>query len=70
LVWNKAPFLFRSEVVPIDRVIGERQARPGEVKRLGEVVSVTEIASDDATIEVAARAEDRALLTAPAAWPA
>jgi hypothetical protein len=69
LLWNKAPFLFRSEVVPVDRVVGERQAQPGEVKRLGDEVYVIELASGDTTIEVAARAEDRVVLTEPFGRP-
>jgi hypothetical protein len=37
LVWRKAPFLFRSDLVAVDALTGtERAAKPGEVKRLGD----------------------------------
>jgi hypothetical protein len=64
-VWSKAPFLYRTEEVPVDRLTGERQARAGEVKRLGDSPIVIEFASAGATIEVAARSEHRALVTGP-----
>jgi hypothetical protein len=34
--WNKAPLMFRSELVAVDPLSGERQAHDGEVKRLGD----------------------------------
>src|SRR5215217_5323386 len=36
LVWTKAPFLFRNELVPVDALDQQRSADPGEVKRLGD----------------------------------
>ena len=37
LVWTKAPFLFRNELVVADSLAeGARTAKPGEVKRLGK----------------------------------
>jgi hypothetical protein len=63
LVWSKAPFLFRDELVPIDRLSGEREARTGEVKRLGDTPVVMQFASGAAEIEVSARAENCALVT-------
>ena len=37
LVWTKAPFLFRNDLVLVDSLIaGPRPAKPGEVKRLGK----------------------------------
>jgi hypothetical protein len=63
LVWSKAPFLFRDELVPMDRLSGERQARPGEVKRMGDTPVVLTFASGHAEVEVSARAEHRALVT-------
>jgi hypothetical protein len=65
LVWSKTPFMFRNELVPVDRLLGERPARPGEVKRLGEAPLVVEFESGGARIEVTARAEQRALLIGP-----
>ncbi|MFJ8667624.1 DUF2550 family protein [Streptomyces sp. NPDC093600] len=45
LVWEKAPFLFRSEFVLADEVAGPaRTAEPGEVKRLGKSVTVVFLA--------------------------
>ncbi|MFJ1709085.1 hypothetical protein [Kitasatospora sp. NPDC088346] len=41
LVWEKAPFLFRSGFVLADGLAGpDRAAEPGEVKRLGKSVTV------------------------------
>lgn len=64
-VWSKGPFMYRNELIPVDGVAGERQAADGEVKRLGDSPVVIELASGDATIEVAAKAEHRALVTGP-----
>jgi len=45
LVWTKAPFLFRNELVPADSLIaGARPAKPGEVKRLGKHPTVLAVA--------------------------
>lgn len=57
-VWSRAPFLLRSVLVPVDGVVGERLATPGEVKRLGAAPVVYELLAGEATIEVAARQED------------
>jgi Protein of unknown function (DUF2550) len=65
LVWSKAPLMFRTEQVPVDRVSDERQANVSEVKRLGETPTVIEFVSDAAKFEVAARAEHRTLVTGP-----
>jgi Protein of unknown function (DUF2550) len=65
LVWSRAPLMLRNELVPVVGLSGERQARSGEVKRLGDEPVVIEFASDDAKFEVAARAEHRALVTGP-----
>jgi hypothetical protein len=62
-VWNKAPFMFRTVLVPFDRLSGERTASTREVKRLGDEPVVIGFESDDTRIEVAARAEHRALAT-------
>jgi hypothetical protein len=70
LVWSKGPFMNRNELVPVDRLVGERPARPGEVKRLGDNPVVIEFESNGARIEVAARAEQRALAIGPLAAPA
>jgi hypothetical protein len=35
LVWSKAPFLFRNELIPVDRLCGEQPVHAG-VKRLGD----------------------------------
>jgi hypothetical protein len=69
LVWSKAPFMFRNELVPIDSLSGERRARPGEVKRLGDTPVVLEFVSGDARIEVAAKEEHRVLAAGPLAAP-
>ena len=69
LVWNKAPLMFRSELVAVDRLSGERQAHDGEVKRLGDNPVVVEFTADGAMIEVAAKTEHRALVTGPLVTP-
>jgi hypothetical protein len=69
LVWSKVPLMLRNELVPVDSLAGERQARAGEVKRLGDNPVVIEFASDGAKIEVAAKAEHRALVTGPMTAP-
>ena len=69
LVWSKGPLLFRDYLVPMDSVTGVRTAGSGEVKRLGDEPVVVGFASGDATIEVAARAEHRALMAGPFSTP-
>jgi len=45
LVWTKAPFLFRNELVLADSLLtGARAAKPGEVKRLGKHPTVLVVA--------------------------
>jgi hypothetical protein len=65
LVWTKAPFLFRNELLPADGVAEQRPARPDEVKRLGERPTVIRLSVEDGTIEVAADDEDTDLLLGP-----
>ena len=70
LVWSKAPLMFRNELVPVDHLSGEHQARAGEVKPLGDSPIVVEFTADGAKIEVAAKAENRELVTGPLMTPA
>jgi hypothetical protein len=65
LVWTKAPFLFRNELVPGDGLAGERLAGPDEVKRLGGTPVVIELATGPAMVEIAASGEQRDLLRGP-----
>lgn len=69
LVWSKAPLLLRNELVPVDSLAGERQAHAGEVKRLGDNPVVIKFAAGNAEIEVAAKAEHRALIAGPMTAP-
>jgi len=69
-VWNKAPLLFRTELIPVDRLSGEQPEHAGDVKRLGKTLVVIEFTSDDAKFEVAAKAEHRDLVTGPFTSPA
>jgi hypothetical protein len=62
--------MFRNELIPVDRLSEERQAQAGEVKRLGDKPVVIEFASDSAKVEIASRAEDRALAIGPMTKPA
>jgi hypothetical protein len=61
LVWSKAPLMFDNELMAVDRVSAERQAHDSEVKRLGDKTIIIEFVANGANIEVAARAEHRAL---------
>jgi hypothetical protein len=70
LVWTKAPFLFRNELVPADGLNGQRPARPGEVKRLGDDPIVVTLAAGSSRIEVAVRVEDRGRALTPFAGTA
>jgi hypothetical protein len=65
LVWSKAPLLFRNEIVPVDHVGGERTAEAGEVKRLGDSPVVIDLATNGATLQIAAKEEHRALAVGP-----
>jgi hypothetical protein len=65
LVWSKAPLLYRNDLVAVDRFAGEHPASAHEVKRLGDAPVVFEFAVDGASIEVAAKPEQRALVTGP-----
>jgi hypothetical protein len=65
LVWTKAPFLFRNELVPADGLDGQRSAKPDEVKRLGEHPTVIRVATGGAIVEVAAHGSDVELLLGP-----
>ena len=65
LVWTKAPFLFRNELVPGDGLAGERLAGPDEVKRLGGAPVVIELATGHAMVEIAASGDQRDLLRGP-----
>jgi hypothetical protein len=70
LVWTKAPFLFRNEVMAIDALEDQRPAGSGEVKRLGEHPMVIRVRAGRATVEVAADAGDREQLLGPYRVPA
>jgi hypothetical protein len=70
LVWTKAPFLLRNELVPTEGLDDHRPARADEVKRLGDHPDVIRVTADGATVEVAAHAEDSELLLGPYGTPA
>ena len=65
LVWTKAPFLFRNELVAIESLDGKRPARPDEIKRLGHHPVVARLLTRDAAVDLAARDEDGELLRGP-----
>jgi hypothetical protein len=65
LVWTKAPFLFRNELVPGDGLTGERPAGADELKRLGDAPVVIKLGTGAATVEIAASGEQRDLLRGP-----
>jgi hypothetical protein len=62
LVWSKGPFMFRTAVLPVDRLLAEHPAPAGELKRLGDEPVVVALECENAAIDVAARAEHRALV--------
>jgi hypothetical protein len=69
LVWTKAPFLFRNELVAVDG-LGDvvRAAEPGEVKRLGSEPVIVALAADGgARVEVATPADSRERALGPVA---
>lgn len=61
LVWTKAPFLFRNELVEADARAGEdRAAKPGEVRRIGKQPTVLPLAvAGGARIEIVVSADER-----------
>ena len=62
LHWVKLPFLFRKEVVAISGVSTGRPSDAAGVKRLGDNPVAFEFQIDGATLELAAKAEDRELV--------
>jgi hypothetical protein len=67
LVWSKAPLLLGSQLIPVDGLLAEREAKAGEVKRLGDHAVVVEFATAGGKVEVAAKAEHRDLVIGPLA---
>src|SRR3954467_1053181 len=65
LVWTKAPFFFRNELVATDGMDEQRPAVPDEVKRLGDHPIVVQLRVEAATVEVAARDDDGEFLPGP-----
>jgi hypothetical protein len=67
LVWTKTPFFFRNELVLADALAGQaRDAKPGEVRRLGKHPAVVELGVDGgARIEVAVAADGRERAAGP-----
>jgi hypothetical protein len=60
LVWTKAPLLIRNELVAVDGLAGAaRDAKPGELKRMGNQPVIVPLAVDGARVEVAAPVESR-----------
>jgi hypothetical protein len=65
LVWTKAPFLFRNELLATDGLVEQRPAGPKEVKRLGDRPVVITLRVAGNAVEVAAHADDAELLPGP-----
>jgi hypothetical protein len=65
LVWTKAPFFFRNELVATDGLDQQRPAGPAEVKRLGDHPVIVQLRTDSATVEVAAHDEESQQLLGP-----
>jgi hypothetical protein len=69
LVWTKGPFLFRNELVAVDRLVEQRPAEPDEVKRLGDHPAVMIVSAGSTTVEVAADRDHAELLPGPYRGP-
>src|SRR3954449_7913691 len=65
LVWTKAPFLFRNELVAADGLDQQRPAVPDEVKRLGDHPIIVQLRAGGATVVIAARDAESELLLGP-----
>lgn len=66
LVFSPAPFFVSNNILLIDGVQGApRPAPPGEVKRLGSDPVIFLLATDGATVALAARGEHRQVAIAP-----
>jgi hypothetical protein len=65
LVWTKAPFLLRNELVAVDGLDEQRPAGPDEVKRLGDHPTLITMRAGKATIQAAAHRDDAELLLGP-----
>jgi Protein of unknown function (DUF2550) len=65
LVWTKAPFLFRNDLVAVDGLDERRPTRTAEVKRLGEHPVVVRVRAGTAAVEVAAGRDDEVRLHGP-----
>ncbi len=65
LVWTKAPFFFRNELVAADGMDQQRPAGPDEVKRLGDHPVIVQLRTGGATVEVAAHDEESQQLLGP-----
>lgn len=70
LVWTKAPFLFRNELVAADGMNRQGPAGPDEIKRLGDHPIVIRLEVGEATVEVAAHDAERERLLGPYGEPA
>jgi hypothetical protein len=65
LVWTKAPFYFRNQLLASDGLDAEGRADLREVKRLGDQPVLIRLRAGGATAEVAAHGEHHQLLLAP-----
>jgi hypothetical protein len=64
-VCSNVSLRLRNCLVPVDRLSGQRLANAGEVKRLGDSQVVCEFKSAGATIELAGKADQAALVAGP-----
>lgn len=65
LVWNRAPFMYRNAVVPIDGLAARRQPAAGEVRRIGDEPTIFILEHEGARIELAAALNLEGLATGP-----
>jgi hypothetical protein len=65
LVWTKAPFYFRNELVAADGLDEQRPAGSDEVKRLGDHPVIVQLSAGSATVAVAAHDDEVEELLGP-----
>ena len=68
LVWTKAPFLLRNQLIAVDSA-EHRATDAAEVKRLGEHPVVVRLTAGTATAEIAAQLQDTELVHGPFRTP-
>jgi hypothetical protein len=64
-VWNNAPLMMVTKVVPCDDLLSEEPSSTEGVKHLGDEPYVVAVSSGGATMQIAAKPENRDLAVGP-----